>query len=134
MCMCVCVHICVHLHIYLYIFYVYIHICAKYSDFLCNLIEKMCLFYRENRYKIHSGSGLAGSGSEMIYSGSDSGSRSGKKFRIRPDPDPQHCKREHPALQNIIFLNFFVFWILLFFPSVFLPISFFSYDFVKFST
>jgi hypothetical protein len=34
---------------------------------------------------------LAGSGSEMIYSGSDSGSGSGKKFRIRPDPDPQHC-------------------------------------------
>jgi hypothetical protein len=26
---------------------------------------------------------LAGSGSEMIYSGSDSGSGSGKKFRIR---------------------------------------------------
>ncbi len=82
----------VHLHIYVYIFYVYIYICAKYSHFLCNLVEKMWLFNREVRYKIHSGSGLAGSGSEMIYSGSDSGS--GKKFRIRPDPtpdpDPQH--------------------------------------------
>jgi hypothetical protein len=31
----------VHLHIYIYIFYVYINICAKYSDFLCNLVEKM---------------------------------------------------------------------------------------------
>jgi hypothetical protein len=37
----------------------------------------MLLFNREVRYQIHSGSGLAGSGSEMIYSGS------GKKFRIR---------------------------------------------------
>jgi len=84
------VYIYVCIYIYIYIFYVYIDICAKYSDFLCNLVEKMWLFNREVRYKIHSGSGLAGSGSEIIYSGSDSGS--GKKFRIRPDPDsdPQH--------------------------------------------
>jgi hypothetical protein len=51
-----------------------------------HFVEKMLLFNREVRYKIHFGSGLAGSGSEMIYSGSGSC----KKFRIRPDPDPQH--------------------------------------------
>ena len=70
--MCVCVHICVHLHIYKYIFYVYIYICAKISDFLCNLVEKMWLFNTEVRYQ-------EGSGSETIYSGSGSF----KKFRIR---------------------------------------------------
>jgi hypothetical protein len=43
------------------------------------LVEKMLLFNREVKYQIHSGSGLAGSGSEMIYSVSGSG----KKFRIR---------------------------------------------------
>ncbi len=60
-------------------------------------------FIREVLFQIHSESGLPGSISEMIYSGSDSGSESesvsesGKKFRIRPDldptrdPDPQHC-------------------------------------------
>ena len=62
-----------------------------------HFVGKMSLFNREVRYQIHSGSGVAGSGSEMIYSGSDTGSGSGKKFRIRldpdpyPDPDPQHC-------------------------------------------
>jgi hypothetical protein len=51
-----------------------------------HFVEKKLLFNREVRYKIHSGSGLAGSGSEMIYSGSESGSC--KKFRFWPDPDP----------------------------------------------
>ncbi len=41
--------------------------------------EKMLFFNREVRYQIHSESGLAGSGSETIYSGSGSC----KKFRIR---------------------------------------------------
>jgi hypothetical protein len=50
------------------------YICAKYSGFLCNLVEKMWLFNREVRYQV-------GSGSETIYSGSGSGSF--KKFRIR---------------------------------------------------
>jgi hypothetical protein len=43
-----------------------------------HFVEKMLLFNREVRYKIHSGTGLAGSGSEMIYSGSGSCN----KFRI----------------------------------------------------
>jgi hypothetical protein len=34
------------IYIYIYIFYVYIYICAKYSDFLCNLVEK-CYFSTE---------------------------------------------------------------------------------------
>ncbi len=45
-----------------------------------HFVEKMLLFNREVRYKINSGSGLAGlAGSEMISSGSGSC----KKFRIR---------------------------------------------------
>jgi hypothetical protein len=58
-----------------------------------HFVGKMSLFNSEVRYQIHSGSGLAGSGSgsETIYSGSDSGS--GKKFWIRPDLDPQHCSK-----------------------------------------
>jgi hypothetical protein len=43
---------------------------AKKSTFLMHFVEKMLLFNREVRYQIHSGSGLAGSGSEMIGSGS----------------------------------------------------------------
>ncbi len=93
MCMCVYVHICVHLHIYKYIYYVYKYICAKFSDFLWNLVEKMWLFNTEIRYQ-------EGSGSETIYSGSGSF----KKFRIRPDPDPQHC-RQHTLLDGHFYLN-----------------------------
>ena len=68
---------------------------SQFTVLIVHLVEKMLLFNREVRYQIHSGSGLAGSESEMIYSGSLSGS--GKKFRIQPDPDPypdpdpQHC-------------------------------------------
>jgi hypothetical protein len=47
-----------------------------------HFVEKMLLFNREFGYKIHSGSGLAGSGSEMIYFGSLSGSGS-DRIRIR---------------------------------------------------
>ena len=43
-------------------------------------------FIRDVLMHFHSGSGLPESG--MIFSGSDFGSV--KKFRIRPDPDPQH--------------------------------------------
>ncbi len=43
-----------------------------------HFVVKMFLLNREVRYQIHSGSRLAGSGSKMIYSGSDSGSGSGK--------------------------------------------------------
>jgi hypothetical protein len=53
-------------------------------------------FITEVLFHIYSEKGLPGSGSEMIYYGSDFGSGSGKKFRIQPDPnptpapDPQH--------------------------------------------
>jgi hypothetical protein len=53
---------------------------SQFTDLIVHLVEKMFLFNREVRYYIHSGSGLVGSGSKMIYSGSLSGS--GKKFRI----------------------------------------------------
>jgi hypothetical protein len=57
--------------------YIYtVYMCAKYSDFLCIWLNKLD-FLTGNKV-------LAGSGSEMIYSGSGSC----KKFRIRPDPDP----------------------------------------------
>jgi hypothetical protein len=63
---------------------------SQFTVLIVHLVEKMLLFNREVRYQIHSESGLAGSGlagSEMIYSGS------GKTFRIRSDPDPQHWKK-----------------------------------------
>jgi hypothetical protein len=60
---------------------------SQFTVLIVHLVEKTLLFNREVKYQIRSGSGLAGSGSEMIYSGSWSGSGSGKRFRIRPDPD-----------------------------------------------
>ena len=41
---------------------------SQFTVLIVHLVEK--LFNREVKYQIHSGSGLAGSGSEMIYSGS----------------------------------------------------------------
>jgi hypothetical protein len=43
---------------------------SQFTVLIMHFVEKMFLFNREVRYQIHSGSGLAGSGSEMIYSGS----------------------------------------------------------------
>jgi len=43
---------------------------SQFTVLIVHLVEKMLLFNREVKYQIHSGSGLAGSGSEMIYSGS----------------------------------------------------------------
>jgi hypothetical protein len=60
---------------------------SQFTVLIVHFVEKMLLFNRKVRYQIHSGSGLDGSGSEMIYFGS------GKKFQIRirqKVPDPQH--------------------------------------------
>ncbi len=43
---------------------------SQFTVLIMHFVEKMLLFNREVRYQIYSGSGLAGSGSEMIYSGS----------------------------------------------------------------
>ncbi len=63
-------------------------ILCQFTVLIVHLLKKMWLFTREVRFQIHSVSGVAGS--KMIYSGSDSGSGSDKKFRIRPDPDLQY--------------------------------------------
>jgi hypothetical protein len=42
---------------------------SQFTVLIVHLAEKMLLFNMEVWYQIHSGSGLAGSGSEMIYSG-----------------------------------------------------------------
>jgi hypothetical protein len=43
---------------------------SQFTVLIVLLVENMLLFNREVGYQIHFGSGLAGSGSEMIYSGS----------------------------------------------------------------
>jgi hypothetical protein len=43
---------------------------SQFTVLIVHLVEKILLFNRVVRYQINSGSGLAGSGSEMIYSGS----------------------------------------------------------------
>ncbi len=73
MCMCVCVYVYIYvcIYLYIYIFYVYIYLCAEYSDFLCNLVEK-CDFLTEKL---------------GIKPDPDP-----KRFIPDPDPaDPQHC-------------------------------------------